>query len=184
MNRLDGIRESRGWIHPGAAVKVKPHMEPVIQGFIQRAPFVVMASANADGDCDASPKGGNPGFVKILDEHTLLIPDVGGNYLLQGYENFATNAKVGLVFMIPGMDTTARVNGRVRVLKAEEVQSLGVQAPEVSNPDKNAVLIQGILVDVDEAYLHCPRAFRFSKLWNPATIEENAVLSVKSFGSS
>ena len=184
MNRLDGIRGSRGGIHPGAAVKVKPHMEPVIQGFIQRAPFVVMASANADGDCDASPKGGNPGFVKILDEHTLLIPDVGGNYLLQGYENFATNAKVGLVFMIPGMDTTARVNGRVRVLEAEEVQSLGVQAPEVSNPDKNAVLIQGILVDVDEAYLHCPRAFRFSKLWNPATIEENAVLSVKSFGSS
>ena len=82
------------------------------------------------------------------------------------------------------MDTTARVNGRVRVLEAEEVQSLGVQAPEVSNPDKNAVLIQGILVDVDEAYLHCPRAFRFSKLWNPATIEENAVRSVKSFGSS
>ena len=179
--RLEEIREARGGIHPGAATKVKDYMEPIVQGFIIRAPFLVMATANSDGDCDASPKGGHPGFVKVLDEQTLLIPDIGGNYLLQGYENFESNPKVGLVFMIPGMDSTARVNGRIRLLDTDTVAMLGVSVPELSNPDRNAVLIQGIAVDVDEAYLHCPRAFRFSELWEAPTIERNRGLSVRDF---
>lgn len=184
MNRLEAIRDERGGVHPGAAVKVKDHLEPLIQGFIRRAPFAVMATANSDGDCDSSPKGGHPGFIKVLDERTLLIPDVGGNYLLQGYENFESNPKVGLVFIIPGMETTARVNGRVRVLDKGEVQRMGVAAPELHNPDRNAVLVQGIAVDVDEAYLHCPRAFKFSELWSADVIAANAGRSVREFADS
>lgn len=183
MSRIDAIRGAHGGVHPGAAVKVKDFLEPIIRGFIAHAPFVVMATANGDGDCDASPKGGHPGFVKVLDERTLLIPDIGGNYLLQGYENFESNAKVGLVFIIPGMQTTARVNGRVRMMDRAAVEAMGI-APELHNPDRNAVLVQGIAVDVDEAYLHCPRAFAFSKLWDAETIATNESLSVRQFADT
>ena len=178
MSRIDTLREQLGGAHPAAATKVKDHLEPMLRGFIARSPFAVMATSNADGDCDASPKGGLPGFIKVLDERTLLIPDVGGNRLFQGYQNIESNPKVGLVFMIPGMDVTVRVNGRVEVLEPDELTSLEVQ-PEVHRPDGNAGLIQGLKLSIDEAYFHCPRSFQFADLWNPAGIEANAALSLK-----
>lgn len=98
-----------------------------------------MACSNAEGDCDASPKGGLPGFIKVLDDRTLLIPDVGGNRLFQGFQNFETNAKAGLVFMIPGVDVTVRVNGRVQVIEPGELTAIRIK-PEVHSPDDNAGL--------------------------------------------
>lgn len=183
MSRIDQLREELGGAHPVAATKVKDHLEPIVRGFIEAAPFLVMASSNAQGDCDASPKGGQPGFVKILDDRTLLIPDIGGNRLFQGYQNFETNPKVGLVFMIPGMNVTARVNGRVKVLERDAIESLLAKAmaePEVFFSDDNTRLIQAIHVDIDEAYLHCPRAFQFAALWEGDTIAENSGRSLKS----
>lgn len=179
MSRIDQLRETLGGAHPLAAKKVKDHLEPYVQGFIKHAPFAVMASSSADGDCDASPKGGHPGFIKVIDDKTLLIPDIGGNRLFQSYQNFESNPKAGLVFMIPGMDVTARVNGRIELVEPEDLAERGIQ-PEIHNPDDNAGLVQGILLHVDEAYFHCPRSFQFAKLWNTETISQNAGLSIKS----
>lgn len=178
MSRIDALRATLGGPSDGARHKVKDFLNEQIQGFVRHSPFAVMSSSNADGDCDASPKGGLPGFIKVLDERTLLIPDIGGNRLFQSYQNFESNPKVGLVFMIPGMDTTARVNGRVELLEPERLAAMGIE-PELLNPDGNSALVQGILVHVDEAYLHCPRSFRFAELWNTATIEANARRSLK-----
>lgn len=145
--------------------KVFPTMNGMIQDFIRQAPFVVLATANGAGDCDASPKGGRPGFVRIVDEKRLVLPDIAGNNLFQSYENLETNPKVGLLFLIPGCDWTVRVNGRVSLLEAEGGRLQGI-ASEVFDPDDNTRVLQGLLVEVDEALSHCPRAFTFSRLWN------------------
>lgn len=178
MSRIHQLRQALGGPHPAAANKVKDHLEPLLQAFIARSPFAVMASSNADGDCDASPKGGLPGFIKVLDERTLLIPDLGGNRLFQSYENFESNPKAGLVFIIPGMEVTVRVNGRVQLVEGDELGALGCVA-EASWSDDNTKLVQGLKLTVDEAYLHCPRAFKFADLWNTETITNNAALSLK-----
>jgi PPOX class probable FMN-dependent enzyme len=178
MSRIDALRSALGGPHPIAATKVKDHLEPYVRAFIENAPFAVLASSNASGDCDASPKGGLPGFVKVLDDRTLLIPDVGGNRLFQSYQNFESNPKAGLLFMIPGMDVTVRVNGRIEVVDADELRRRGI-APEVRNADDNSGLMQGFLLAVDEAYFHCPRSFRFAELWNTDTIATNRARSIK-----
>lgn len=178
MSRINALRNDLGGPSPAAASKVKDQLDPRIQAFIHRSPFAVMASSNATGDCDASPKGGLPGFIKVVDERTLLIPDVGGNRLFQSFDNFESNPKAGLVFMIPGMEVTARVNGRVRVVEPAELEALGLQ-PEVSFTDGNSHLVQGIMLSVDEAYFHCPRSFKFAALWDTGTIAANASLSLK-----
>jgi uncharacterized protein len=152
--------------------KVVDHLSEPVRDFIARAPFLVMATANGDGRCDASPKGGLPGFVAVLDERHLLIPDVAGNRLFQSYLNMTENPHVGLLFLIPGSDSTVRVNGRARLVDREEVLR-HVAGLSVHWKDDNTVLLQGVLVEVEEAYSHCPRSFRFANLWNPETIAAN-----------
>ena len=146
------------------ATKVKGYMSDKEMEFIRESPFLVMATSGADGTCDASPKGGKPGFVKVLDETRLLIPDVAGNRLFQSYLNMTDNPHVGLIFFIPGITDTVRVNGKSEFVTKEELNSLAIQL-EVHNPDDNSKVQQGILVTVEEAYGHCPRALNFSKLW-------------------
>ena len=179
MSRIDALREDLGGSHPRAVNKVKDHLESHVQDFIRNAPFAVLASSDVDGNCDASPKGGQPGFIKIVDDKTLLIPDIGGNRLFQSFQNFESNPKGGLMFMIPGMDVTVRVNGRIEVVEAGELNQRGI-IPEVNNPDDNAGLVQGVFLSVDEAYFHCPRSFQFAKLWDTGTIEANASRSITS----
>jgi len=178
MSRIATLREELGGAHPLAVDKVKDHLEPYVLGFIRHSPFLVMSTSNASGDCDASPRGGLPGFVKVIDERTLLIPDVGGNRLFQSHENFESNANVGLLFMIPGMDVTVRVNGRVRVVERSEFPS-DVLDVEIAWADANAKLIQGLYVFVREAYFHCPRSFKFADLWNEKVIETNRSRTIK-----
>lgn len=178
MNRVEKLRQEHGDIHPGAKTKVKDFLEVPLQGYIRNAPFAVLSTSNADGDCDASPKGGLPGFVKIINEKSLLIPDNGGNRLFQSYQNVESNPKAALVFMIPGIEVTARVNGRARFVEQQELEELNIAA-EVLNADDNSMLIQGLMLTVDEAYFHCPRAFRFAELWNTETIAKNAARSFK-----
>ena len=150
--------------------KVKPTMAKWIQEFIRHSPFCVLATSNAHGDCDASPKGGKPGFVKILNDKQLFIPDVAGNKLFHGYGNIESNPKAGLIFFIPGHNSTVRVNGGVRVIDGAELEDVRL---EVHNPDEKAKLVQGLLLDVDEAYSHCPRALKFSNLWDVEEITRN-----------
>jgi predicted pyridoxine 5'-phosphate oxidase superfamily flavin-nucleotide-binding protein len=174
-------QQKHGDPHPAINAKIKPVMDEVVQQFIQSAPFVVMATSNANGDCDASPKGGKPGFVKVLDEQTLLLPDIAGNKLFQSYENIESNPKAGLIFMIPGCGVTVRVNGRVSVVDQQALQAMGVAgeiseeiSEEIFDPDEKAATLQALRLEVDEVYPHCPRAFKFSRLWDTEITQSNA----------
>ena len=157
-----------------AATKVQGRLEENVKEFIRQSPMLIMASSAADGSCDASPKGGRPGFVKVLDDSHILVPDVAGNKLFQSCLNISENPHVGLVFLIPGVRETARVNGRVRIVDKDEMDRLQVEL-EVSNPDDNSKVLQGLLVEVEEAYGHCPRALAFSDFWDEGQMEANRV---------
>jgi predicted pyridoxine 5'-phosphate oxidase superfamily flavin-nucleotide-binding protein len=159
-----------GYPVPRSAGKVKPRMAQWIQDFIKHSPFCVLATSNAAGDCDASPKGGKPGFVKVLSDKQLFIPDVAGNKLFHGYGNIESNPRVGLVFFIPGHNSTVRVNGKVRAIDGAELSGVKL---EVHDPDEKAEVLQGLLLDVEESYSHCPRALKFSKLWDVNEISKN-----------
>ena len=131
------------------------------QRFIEKSPFLLIGSQGASGNGDVSPKGDQPGFVKCLDNKTLAIPDRPGNNRLDTWENIVENPGVGLIFIIPGMNETLRVNGEARLtLDAELCSTMQVN----SRPAK-AVLI----VKVREVYMHCAKAFIRSKLWSHDT---------------
>ena len=149
---------------PRATGKVINVITDVVMEFIAKSPFLVMATSSGDGGCDASPKGGKPGFVHVLDDRHIIIPDVAGNRLFQSYLNMSENPQVGLLFLIPGSNDTVRVNGSVTILSKEELDRMNVEL-SLNNPDDNSRKLQGILVEVDEAYTHCPRALKFANLW-------------------
>ena len=155
-----------------AVAKLKTHLTPYVQEFIQNAPFAIMATTGEDGRCDASPKGGKPGFVKVLDEKHILFPDVAGNRLFQSYQNIETNPYIGLIFFIPGMNDTVRVNGKVTVVTKEELELQNIEL-SLYEIDDNSKHLQGMLIEVEEAYGHCPRALNFSHLWDPEEIAKN-----------
>ena len=155
----------------GQPPKVVPYMIDWVQNFIRFRPLSFWRRVMSRWTIVMPrPKGGKPGFVKILDERHLLIPDVAGNRLFQSYDNTSTNPQVGLLFMIPGEDCTARVNGTVEVVDKTDWQEMNVEM-EIFNPDENSKILQGLLLTVDEAYGHCPRAFKFSNLWDIETIQ-------------
>ena len=130
--------------------------------FIALAPMCVLASAGASGALiDASPRGGAPGFVKVADAQTLLLPDSGGNNRLDTLENLLDDPRLGLLFLIPGVDETLRVNGIARL--RDEAEFTGRFAQERQRPK---LVIE---VAVQEAYLHCAKALMRSQLWQPAT---------------
>jgi PPOX class probable FMN-dependent enzyme len=157
-----------------AAGKVKDRLSEGVKEFIRESPFLVMATSGAGGSCDASPKGGKPGFVRILDDQHLLVPDVAGNKLFQSYLNMEQNPQVGLVFFIPGVTDVVRVNGWVSIVPREELDRQRVEE-SMSNPDGDRGVQQGIVVKVQEAYSHCPRALTYSDLWNVETIQRRGV---------
>jgi PPOX class probable FMN-dependent enzyme len=126
--------------------------------FIELSPFVVLASGSAAGALDASPRGGAPGFVKVVDEHTLLVPDSPGNNRLDSFRNIVDTGGVGLLFMIPGFDETLRVNGSATLTQDPAV--LARCADERRTPK----LV--IRVQVREVYLHCAKALKRSRLWD------------------
>jgi PPOX class probable FMN-dependent enzyme len=126
--------------------------------FIARSTFVFIATSNAAGDCDVSPKGDVPGFVQVLDEHTLLVPDRPGNQRLDSLRNILENPHVGMIFIIPGVEWTLRVNGRAEIVRDEALLArcaVGGKLP-----------LLGIGVHVEEAFLHCPKCFLRSGLWD------------------
>lgn len=166
------FQETFGTPSEGARTKVLDHMTEPVQDFIRQSPFAVLATSDAAGRCDASPRGGTPGFVRVLDDRRLLMPDVAGNRLFQSYGNIDANAGVGLLFFIPGVDRTVRINGKARPVGRAEAEALQAELA-VYWHDDNTQLLQGLLIEVEEAYGHCPRALKFSNLWDEATIQTN-----------
>ncbi len=128
--------------------------------FIARSPFLVMATADAAGNCDASPRGDAPGFVVVLDDKRLLIPDRPGNNRVDSLQNLAANPKVGLLFFVPGVLETLRVNGSAEMVT--DTATLGGLAAQDRLP-KSA-----LLVTVEEVFFHCGKALKRSALWDPA----------------
>jgi len=129
------------------------------RAFIARSPFLVIASSDPSGRCDASPKGDAPGFVHVLDDETLLIPDRLGNNRVDTIGNLLVRPGVGLIFFVPGINETLRVNGRARI--TADVASLASLAVNGKTPRS------GILVLAEEIYFHCGKALIRSDLWNP-----------------
>lgn len=155
-----------------AVTKVKDYMTSYVQEFISHSPFVVMASSDSEGHTDASPKGGKPGFVRVLDERHLLLPDVAGNKLFQSYQNMDSNPHVGLIFFIPGINDTVRINGEATVVEKDELDRRNVEL-SLYELDDNSKHLQGIIIKIEESFGHCPRALKFSRLWDTKEIEEN-----------
>ena len=139
--------------------KIADRLNPLTRQFVERSPFVVVASGRPDGGLDVSPRGDPAGFVRILDERTLLLPDRPGNKLADTLTNLLADDRIALLFLIPGVNDTFRVNGRARIVDDPEL----LAASEV----EGKVPQLGILVEVEEAYTQCPKAFLRSDLWNP-----------------
>ena len=128
------------------------------RAFIARSPFLLLGTSSAEGRCDVSPKGDAPGFVRVIDDHRLVIPDRPGNKRLDGMRNILANPHVGLIFLVPGNDFTLRVNGRAAITRDPALlQTLEAQGK---------VPLLAIGVDVEEVFLHCARSFRRGRLWD------------------
>ena len=139
--------------------KVLPQLDAHCRAFIGISPFLVLSTSDGEGRVDASPRGDGPGFVKVLDARRLLVPDRRGNNRVDSLGNVMANPHVGLLFFVPGMNETLRVNGRAEI---------------VTDPDTLAPLAEqgkipksALLVTVEEAFLHCAKALIRSRLWEP-----------------
>ncbi|WP_103258738.1 pyridoxamine 5'-phosphate oxidase family protein [Tabrizicola aquatica] len=145
--------------HTLAALKSLPALDSHARDFIRRSPFLCIGTQNAEGKADVSPRGDPPGFVAVLDDQTLAIPDRPGNNRLDTQSNILANPSVGLLFMVPGFDDTLRVNGTARLTTDPQIL-----APLAVN---DRVPTLAIVVSVTEVFLHCAKAFRRSRLWDP-----------------
>jgi PPOX class probable FMN-dependent enzyme len=142
-----------------AANKEIDHLDRVCRAFIAACPFVVVATRGADGKLDLSPKGDPPGFIAVLDEKTLAIPDRIGNNRIDTFENLLVHPEVGLFLMIPGNGDTLRISGKGQIVQDHQLQ----ERASINNRLPSAMLI----VTVDEAFLHCAKAMTRSRLWQP-----------------
>ncbi len=146
---------------PTAVVRSKSsdRLTELTRQFIERSPFLCLATSAPDGSCDVSPRGDPSGFVRILDERTLLLPERPGNRLADSLENVLRNPHVALLFVIPGIGDTFRVNGRATIVTDREL--LAPCAVEGKIPKL------GLLIEIEEAYPHCSKAFLRASLWDP-----------------
>ena len=169
IQTLDQLRSL--YAEPGerALRKQLPHVDAHARHFIALSPFCVVATGGVHGGLlDASPRGGAPGFVKVADAHTLLLPDSGGNNRLDTLENLLVDPRLSLLFLIPNVEETLRVNGRARL--RDEPAFTERFDPERQRP---RLVIE---IAVQEVYLHCAKAFMRSQLWQPGTWPAREVL--------
>jgi hypothetical protein len=162
MDVVEDLEELRELYGPPGERSVKKQLsrfDKHCRAFIARSPFLVMASSDPSGRCDASPKGDAPGFVQVLDDETLLIPDRLGNNRVDTIGNLLERPGVGLIFFVPGLNETLRVNGRARI-----TTDTALLEPLAVN---GKVPRSAILVAAEEVYFHCGKALIRSDLWNP-----------------
>jgi PPOX class probable FMN-dependent enzyme len=152
------LRARYGAVHPLARDKVLDRLDRHARAFVELSPFLVLGTADAGGRQDVSPRGDPPGFVKVLDERTLAVPDRPGNRRVDSLGNILANPEVGLLFFVPGVSETLRVNGRARV------------STESGLLDRLAVAgrpaLSALVVEVREVFFHCGKALIRSRLWD------------------
>ena len=151
------LREMLGVPASRSVLKERHALDAHFRAFIARSPFLLMATAGADGTCDVSPKGDAPGFVLVLDDTRLVIPERPGNKRFDGMKNLLANPHIGLIFLVPGREETLRINGRAWITKDPELLTRCVAQGKTPN--------LAIGVEIEQCFLHCVKAFRRSKLW-------------------
>lgn len=162
------LRELLGEPLPLVVSKIVDHLTPATRPFVERAPLVILATSDPDGGCDASPRGDPPGFVQILDDRTLLVPERPGNRIADSLRNIVHNGHAALLFVIPGVTDTFRVDGRATL--TDDPALLAPCAVEGKVPKL------GILIDIEHAYTQCSKALLRSHLWDPARHLDRASL--------
>jgi uncharacterized protein len=155
-----GLRDVIGTPSALVAGKVADRLNDIFREYIERSPFVCVATVSRDGGLDVSPRGDPAGFVRILDEHTLLIPERPGNKIADSLTNVIATGRIALLFLVPGVGDSFRVNGSARI--TDDPDLLEQSAVEGQTPKL------GLVVTVEEAYTQCSKALVRSELWNPA----------------
>jgi uncharacterized protein len=153
------LRELFGEPLPRVVTKEMPGLDAQTKAFIAVAPFLVMATTGADGSCDAGPKGGPPGFVRVLTDTRLLIPEFPGNRRFDGVQNLVTRPGIGLLFVVPGISETLRVNGTARLTRDPDLLE------QCSVDGRKPWFVAD--VEVRQVFSHCGKAFLRSDLWKP-----------------
>src|SRR5262245_52909802 len=161
ITTLEQLRDRMGEPHPATRQKVFAGLDEQMTAFVERSPFCILATSDADGQLEVSPKGDGPGFVAIESPHSLVVPDRKGNKLLFGLQNILANPNVALIFLIPGTEETLRVRGRAELTTEPELLA------RLSARGQPALI--GIRVAIERCFFHCPRAFLRADLWKPET---------------
>jgi PPOX class probable FMN-dependent enzyme len=152
------LREVIGVPNATVVAKLADRLNHLTRQFIERSPFVCVATASPDGGLDVSPRGDPAGFVRILDERTLLMPDRPGNRIADTLTNLLQDSRIALLFLIPGVGDTFRVNGTAEIVDDPELLA--------SSAVEGKVPRLGLLISIEEAYTQCPKALIRSELWN------------------
>lgn len=155
----DELRDLLGEVHPRAATKDRARLHERDREWLAASPFCLVATASSDGTCDVSPKGDPPGFTLVVDDQTIALPERPGNRRADGFHNILANPHVGLIYLIPGRKETLRINGRARLVR--------------DAPFFDEMVVKGhrpqfaLLVEIEQIFFHCPKAFLRSALWKP-----------------
>jgi PPOX class probable FMN-dependent enzyme len=162
------LRALLGTPSGGAVRKERNHLHELDLAWIAASPFLLMATSAADGTCDVSPKGDPAGFVHVLDDRTLVMPERPGNRRADGWVNVLSNPHVGLIFLVPGRTDTLRVNGRARLVS--------------DAPFFDEMVVKGhrpllaVVVEIEDIFFHCAKAFLRSELWKPETWDPEGIV--------
>ncbi|WP_100445449.1 pyridoxamine 5'-phosphate oxidase family protein [Glycomyces xiaoerkulensis] len=161
------LRRIVGDVKPRAATKERPRLHRRDREWLAASPFCVVATADADGNCDASPKGDPAGLVHVLDDTTVAVPERKGNRRVDGYHNVLSNPHVGLLSLVPGRNETLRINGRARIV---------ADAPFFDDMVvKGHRPILALVVEIDTIFLHCGKSFMRADLWRPESWDPDAL---------
>jgi PPOX class probable FMN-dependent enzyme len=161
------LRDLYGEPHPRAITKERVRLHPWDRSWLAASPFCMIATADADGNCDVSPKGDPPGFTYVIDDTTIAIPDRPGNRRIDGFHNVLANPHVGMNFVVPGRTETLRINGRARLIR--------------DAPFFDEMIVKGhrprlaLVVDIEQIFLHCGKSFLRSQMWQPETWHPDAL---------
>jgi len=169
ITSLADLRERLGEPHPATALKVFDALDEQMTAFLARSPFCLLATSDAEGRLEVSPKGDGSGFVLVEDSRRLVVPDRKGNKLLFGLQNILANPNVALIFLVPGTDETLRVRGRAELSADPELLA------RLSARGQPALV--AIRVAVERCFFHCARAFLRAELWQPETWGERQPVS-------
>jgi PPOX class probable FMN-dependent enzyme len=166
-HRLDSLEQVRAIIgdeSPATRTKLNESLDETCRGFLSKSPFALLATSDAQGRPDVTPRGDGPGFAAVADDRTLLIPEQKGNRLIFSLQNILANPRVALIFLVPGTEETLRIHGTAELTKDPAVLA------SLTQRGKPALL--AIRVHVEQVFFHCAKAFRRSALWDPATWSE------------